>query len=196
VDAASAELVLRWQSGDQAAADELFRRYADRLLTLARNRLSTRLGPRLDAEDVVQSVYRSFFAKARAGQYVLEHSGDLWRLLVVITLNKVRRQAVRHQAGKRALDRERPMTAGAADGQGLPVAVLAQQPTPLAAAALADELAQIMRGLEPKWRQIFELRLQGYTLEEIADECGRSVRTVKRVISHIREGLERAQAES
>jgi RNA polymerase sigma-70 factor (ECF subfamily) len=196
VDEASAELMLRWQNGDQTAADELFRRYADRLLALAKNRLSTRLGPRVDAEDVVQSVYRSFFVKAREGQYVLEQSGDLWRLLVVITLNKVRRQAVRHHADKRALDRERPLATGAADWHGLPVASLAQQPTPLAAAALADEVAQIMRGLEAKPRQIFELRLQGYTLEEIAEECGRSVRTVKRVLSHIREGLEQAHDES
>jgi RNA polymerase sigma factor (sigma-70 family) len=193
VDEASAELVSRWQSGDEAAANELFRRYADRLLALAQNRLSSRLATRVDAEDVVQSVYRSFFANARAGRYLLEHSGDLWRLLVVITLNKVRGQAVHHQADKRALDRERPLESGTADWHGLPVTALTRQPTPLDAAALADELEHFMRDLEPKHRQVFELRLQGYTMEEIADACGRSVRTVKRVLSLIRESLERAQ---
>ena len=193
MDEASAELVSRWQSGDEAAANELFRRYADRLLALAQNRLSSRLATRVDAEDVVQSVYRSFFANARAGRYLLEQSGDLWRLLVVITLNKVRGQAVHHQADKRALDRERPLESGTEAWHGLPMAALTRQPTPLDAAALADELEHLMRDLEPKQRQVFELRLQGYTMEEIADECGRSVRTVKRVLSLIRDALEQAR---
>jgi RNA polymerase sigma-70 factor (ECF subfamily) len=193
VDVASAELVTRWQAGDEQAAQELFRRYADRLVNLAQNRLSNRLALRVDAEDVVQSVYRSFFTNARAGRYVLEQSGDLWRLLVVITLNKVRGQAVHHYADKRAVEKERPLAASCADWHGLPVDTLAREPTPLDAAAFADEVAQIMQQLEAGPRQMFELRLQGYTLEEIAEECNRSVRTVKRVLSHIREGLERAR---
>jgi RNA polymerase sigma-70 factor (ECF subfamily) len=196
VDDDSAELVSRWQTGDEQAAQELFRRYADRLVALAQKRLSNRMGLRVDAEDVVQSVYRSFFVNARAGRYVLEQSGDLWRLLVVITLNKVRGQAVHHHADKRTIEREQPMAAGASEWHGVPMAALAREPTPLDAAAFADELTQIMQQLEPGPRRRFELRLQGYTLEEIAEECNRSVRTVKRVLSQIREGLERARQPS
>src|SRR5262249_32279755 len=72
---------------------------------------------------------------------------DLWRLLVVITVNKVRGQAKFHAADKRALSREQP---GATDDdwQGLSLAALAGEPTPLEAAALADEVAIVMRRLD------------------------------------------------
>jgi RNA polymerase sigma-70 factor (ECF subfamily) len=183
-------LVVRWRQGDAQAADELFRRYAGRLLALAQSRLSEKLALRVDAEDVVQSVYRSFFAHARAGRYVFERSGDLWKLLVAITLHKVRGQAEFHTANKRSMEREQPSVDGTADWEGMPMQALTRQPTPLEAAALADELEQVMRRLDPAQRRMFEMRLQGYSLEEIAAECDCSVRTVKRGLSQIRQELE------
>ncbi len=60
-DPLSAQLLIRWREGDQAAADALFRRYAERLIGLVRLRLSEKLARRVDPEDIVQSVYRSFF---------------------------------------------------------------------------------------------------------------------------------------
>src|SRR5262245_31380615 len=91
-DTPSAELVARYhRGGDESAAEELFRRYCGRLTALARSRLSQALAARVDAEDVVQSAYRSFFRLARGGDVVLRASGDLWRLLVRITLRKVYR---------------------------------------------------------------------------------------------------------
>jgi RNA polymerase sigma-70 factor (ECF subfamily) len=194
LDEASAELVVRWREGDEQAADELFRRYAGRLLALAQSRLSNKLALRVDAEDVVQSVYRSFFMHARAGRYVFERSGDLWKLLVAITLNKVRGQAEYHAAEKRDVARDQPVSEQGGDWQGMSVSVLTRQPTPAEAAALADELELVMRRLDAPQRRMFEMRLQGYSLEEIAAECGCSIRTVKRGLSHIRKELEAWQS--
>ncbi len=89
----SAELLARFQDGDDRAAEEIFERYIDRLTRLARSRLSPKLAHRLDAEDVVMSAWRSFFVAAGAGRFSLKRSGDLWRLLVSITLHKLYRQA-------------------------------------------------------------------------------------------------------
>lgn len=189
----SVDLVARWRGGDEQAANELFHRYAGRLLALAQSRLSAQLAGRVNAEDVVQSAYRSFFVHARAGRYVFERNGDLWRLLVAITLHKVRGQIEHHKAGKRDVRLER------GDGGawfGLPPDALAQDPSPAEAAALADELEQVMRRLEPAQRKMFELRLQGYSLEEIAGQCECSIRTVKRGLSTIRERLEERRGES
>src|ERR1700679_4129725 len=61
----SGDLLARWRAGDQQAATEMFHRYANRLILLARSRLSPRLSHRVDPEDVVQSAYRSFFADTR-----------------------------------------------------------------------------------------------------------------------------------
>ncbi|MBI3468610.1 MAG: hypothetical protein HY000_36880, partial [Planctomycetes bacterium] len=102
----SGELLRRYAHGDERAAEEIFQRYVSRLVRLARSRLSTKLAARLDAEDVVMSAYRSFFVRARRGQFTWERSGDLWRLLVEITLHKLYRQVDRHRAARRSVDVE------------------------------------------------------------------------------------------
>ena len=96
----------RYVDGDSVAADDLFYRYVDRLTRLARSRLSTNLARRVDAEDIVMSAYRSFFVGARDGRFLIEQGGELWSLLVRITLNKLYRTAASHNAQKRAMNRD------------------------------------------------------------------------------------------
>jgi RNA polymerase sigma-70 factor (ECF subfamily) len=192
-DDGSAELVMRWQNGDQDAARELFQRYSERLMALAKTRLSAKVAIRANAEDVIQSVYRSFFVKAKSGRYVFERSGDLWRLLVAITLQKVRRQIEVHTAQKRNIHleyREQPGWPSVSSD------ALAREPSPAEGAALADELERIMDRLEASHRKMLELRLQGYNLDEIAAEMGVSTRTVKRGLQRIRQLLENEQTET
>ena len=184
----SADLVMRWREGDQGAADEIFGRYAERLLALARSRLSAKLSRHIDPEDVVQSACRSFFVGARDGRYVLKHSGDLWRLLVAITVHKLQHQLERRTAGKRDLARE----ASQDDGRNRGTAeTLAREPTPAEATALADMVENLLRPLEPLERQIVTLRLDGYSLEEIAQQIRRSERTVRRVLEQFKESLQK-----
>src|SRR5437016_11133519 len=100
----SAELLARYRQQDAAAAEALFQRYLKRLTQLARSRLSRKLAARVDAEDVVLSAFRSFFRLARGTEVTLRQSGDLWRLLVRITLRKVYRNARRHHADCRNVE--------------------------------------------------------------------------------------------
>jgi RNA polymerase sigma-70 factor (ECF subfamily) len=189
----SGVLVARWRAGDQQAAAELFRRYANRLVALAKSRLSDKLAGRVDPEDVVQSVYRSFFSDTREGRYDLERGGDLWQLLVTITLHKLNDQVKHNTAGKRAVDRERNF--GSEDSLlGMQGHVGSHKPSPLEAAALADELEELMAGLEPAHRRMLERRLQGYNLEEIATELECSQRTVIRVLERIKKRLEQGES--
>jgi RNA polymerase sigma-70 factor (ECF subfamily) len=85
MDVPSEELLRKYELGDLAAARQIHDRYAERLIAVARRLLSDKLAARIDPEDVVQSAYRSFFLRARDGQYVVRESGDLWRLLIAIT---------------------------------------------------------------------------------------------------------------
>ena len=190
MDGESIRLLARWREGDQQAAAELFQRYAERLIALARQRLSTRLAVRVDPEDVVQSVYGSFFAGARAGRFALQHSGDLWRLLVSITLHKLLLQARHHSAGKRAINQEQLVRADNS-ASGIPAELLARDPSPEEAAALTDRLEDVMRGLEPVQRRMVELRLQGYRLIEIVDQTQHSKSAVLRVLERVKRQLER-----
>jgi RNA polymerase sigma-70 factor (ECF subfamily) len=188
MDDASVNLLARWQSGDQQAASELFHRYAERLIALAHSRLSAKLATRAAPEDVVQSVYCSFFAGARDGRYVLQQSGDLWRLLVTITLNKVQHQLKRHTSGKRSITMEQPLETG--DGSLLiPPELLVNEPTPDESVALTELVEKVMAPLEPLQRRIVELRLQGHGVTEIAEMTGRTRPTVRRVLDRVKEQL-------
>lgn len=180
----SLRLLHGFQDGDEDAAWQLYERYVKRLVGLARSRLSEKLTARVDAEDVVQSVYRSFFRNAEAGRYDLEQPGDLWRLLASITINKVRDQAKRHTQQKRSVDRE----SGAADVERLAIsfeALITNDPSPDAAMMLIDEVEQVMSELDESQRRILELRLQGHIVEDIAGLAGCSERTVRRKLERI-----------
>jgi RNA polymerase sigma-70 factor (ECF subfamily) len=178
-DEAPGDLVARWRSGDQDAANELFQRYASRLIGLARSRISAKLAPRIDPEDVVQSAYRSFFLDTRDGRFDVQNGGDLWQLLVTITLHKLQRQVQRLTAQKRAVSREQ--TFGSEDSlHGIQAQVFREEPSPLDAVALVDEVEGLMRQLEPEQRRYLELRL------------GCTERTVRRNLEQIKQQLERS----
>jgi RNA polymerase sigma factor (sigma-70 family) len=189
-DNESAALLLRWRGGDEQAAVDLVQRFTARLLALARSQLSDKLARRIDPEDVVQSAYRSFFAGARNDRYVLERTGDLWQLLAAITMHKLHHQVARHTAGKRAVNREQGF--GLEDSLlGLRAEFVARDPSPAEVAAMVDELEHLMRHLPPLHRQMIEMRLQGYALQEIAEATGRSERLVRRVLTRLKTQLQK-----
>lgn len=179
----TAEIFEQYRRGDSQAAEKIFTRYIDRLTRLARTRLSPRIGTRIDAEDVVMSAYRSFFVRTRDGQFTLQRSGDLWRLLVSITINKLHRQVRRHTASKRSVTAEA--------GEDLSHELFDREPEPNEVVEVADQLENLMARLEPFARRVLELRLQEEDVSAIATETGRSERTVRRTLAGIRETMRR-----
>ena len=81
-------LMARLRSGEDAAAREVFERFAGRLVALARRRFNLLLARKVDPEDVVQSAYKSFFVRHRAGKLDVGGWDGLWNLLTLITLRK------------------------------------------------------------------------------------------------------------
>lgn len=188
-DDAMLQLIERWRAGDEQAASELFGAYAGRLLGLVRQHLSEQMSRRVDAEDVMQSAFRSFFTGAREGRFLLENSNDLWPLLVAIALHKVKKQYRHHTAGKRSVAAEaRPI-----DGDsfhGLAAEAFAREPLPEEAVALSDMVEQLLGAFAPEQRRMIELRLQGHHQDEIAAELGCCRQTVLRVLRRARGQLE------
>ena len=80
------ELLKCWRAGDPAAAEAIHRRYAQRLCALVEPRIGDQLRRRVDAEDIVQSVFRTFFRRVGDGQFHIDHTSSLWHLLVGIGL--------------------------------------------------------------------------------------------------------------
>src|SRR3954447_25024565 len=94
-------LLRRLQHGQADASTELYLRYAERLLALAAAQSSPELARRVDPEDIVQSVFRTFSRRASLGHYTVPDGEEIWKLLLVIALNKVRAVGAFHRAAKR-----------------------------------------------------------------------------------------------
>ena len=179
------QLLERYCSGDDSAAGEIFERYSQRLCALADARIGPRLQRRIDADDIVQSVFHTFFRRAGDGQFVVDHTGALWHLLVHITLNKVRKQAEYHGAQRRDVAAE----ISATERARLAPQAVAHDPTPDEAAALADELESIGSELDEAEAEMFQLALEGHSTSEIGRRIGRSRWTVRRVLDRIGHSL-------
>jgi RNA polymerase sigma-70 factor (ECF subfamily) len=89
------------RSGNQDAATKLYFRYAERVRALARIKCSPSLARRVDPEDIVQSVFHRFFQHACRGDYDVPAGEELWKLFLVIALNKIRKEEAFHRAAKR-----------------------------------------------------------------------------------------------
>ena len=184
---AATDLLRRWQSGDEEAANQLFQIYSSKLTGLAGKHLSDRLARRADSEDVIQSVMRTFFNRSARGEFNINNSGELWRLLVTITLAKVRDLARRHTAAKRDVQAE---VGGGSDWM---LESLAGEPGPVEAAALVDQIETILRGLPDAHGEILALALAGYSRTEVAEKMKVSRQTVYRVLTLLRERLEHTE---
>jgi tRNA A-37 threonylcarbamoyl transferase component Bud32/DNA-directed RNA polymerase specialized sigma24 family protein len=165
-------------SGDERATSDLYKLYVTRLIALAKSRISPKLAQRLDPEDIVQSAYRSFFLRARDNAFVIDDADGLWRLLATIVIKKLRLQARRHRAAKRSLSRE-VASPGEQDGD-LTNELLDREPSVVDLTIAADELAWLLRRLEPLQQSAIHLRLQGDTIESIATTLSVNERTVRR----------------
>jgi RNA polymerase sigma-70 factor (ECF subfamily) len=171
------------QAGDEKTAEQIFTAYAGRLLEQARQRISGRLARRIDPEDVVQSAFRTFFRRARAGSFTLESEDSLCRILVGITARKALRQIAFQKAAKRDPGLEQETGFSAAEVQKL----CTLKPSPDAEVAFLDYLEHFLSRLPPRDCSIVEMRLQGYSVEEVAQHLDLSERHVRRALKHVRE---------
>ena len=176
-------LIDLWRQGDEDAARQIFNRYVGRLLQLARRHLSQRLAGRVDPEDIVQSVFRTFFGRLKEGQFAFDGQDDLCKLLVRITIHKTLRQVAFHKAAKRDPSLE---TEQGQHHRDQLLGLLDREPTPEAMVTFLDQLEHLLQELRPEERRILELRLQGYSNEEINRELGLYDRKIRRLAEQIR----------
>jgi DNA-directed RNA polymerase specialized sigma24 family protein len=188
--------VTRWigdlKSGGDAAAQNLWERYFDRLVRLARERLRARAGAAEDAEDAALSAFDSFCRGVAEGRFPqLADRDDLWRLLVVITVRKAVTQLERQRAIKRGGGRlvgEADLASGEGTHFGAALDSFAgREPSPELAAMVVEEYQRLRSRLgEDSLRLVLDLSLEGYNREEISARMGRSVKTVARKLDVIR----------
>ena len=176
-------LLRRFRGGQPDAATALYLRYAERLRVLAAGQCAPDLAPRVDPDDIVQSVFRTFFRRAARGQYDVPEGEDLWKLFMVIALHKIRSAATFHRAAKRDV---RATTAGLTDAPSGPHLAA---PDEMSLATLRMVIDELLGALPPSMRAIVELRVEGHEVEEIARRTGRSRRSVERALHEFRSRL-------
>jgi RNA polymerase sigma-70 factor (ECF subfamily) len=183
------ELMARLRHGEADAAHAVFQRFAQRLIALAGSRLRGTLQHKEDPEDVMQSVFKSFFLRQADGQFALQGWDGLWAVLTVMTLRKCGHRVQYFRAARRDAGRERSLTT--ADDALADWEAVAREPTPTEAAILTETVEQLMRGLADREREVVALRLQGCTAAEIGRQIGRSERVVQRMLDLVRKRLQR-----
>ena len=115
----------------------------------------------------------------------------LWGLLVFITAQKAADQIAHERRKKRGGGKVRGHSAldgGPAGSHGDRFdRVLSQSPGPATLNMWAEEYGRLLGRLDDgTLRQVAELKVQGYTVEEIAERLGLARRTVHRKINLIR----------
>ncbi|HKI38153.1 MAG TPA: sigma-70 family RNA polymerase sigma factor [Gemmataceae bacterium] len=177
-------LLRRLRGGSEDAATQLYLRYANRLRALARSKVAPDLGRRLDVEDIVQSVFGSFFRGASRGDYDVPAGEELWKLFLVIALNKIRAKGAYHRAAKRDVR----LTAGS-EGLEQLAAEFPTEQDEVAYAILQMTIDEALEQLPEQHKQMLVLRIEGHEVAEIAQQVGRSKRTVERVLQECRKKL-------
>jgi RNA polymerase sigma-70 factor (ECF subfamily) len=161
------DFIRRIRSGDDQAARELVERYEPVIRREVQLRLKDpRLHSHFDWTDVCQSVLASFFLRAASGQYDLEEPGQLMKLMVAMTRNKLANQARRHRAGRRDYRRLESRDPADLDGRAIP------QPSPSRIVAGRELLEDFRRRLSEEERALVDLRAQGCDWPEIAARLG------------------------
>jgi RNA polymerase sigma-70 factor (ECF subfamily) len=179
-NASDSSLLHQLRSGAKDAATQLFARYAARLRALAAKQSSTELARRVDPDDIVQSVFRTFFRRAATGEFEVPAGEDLWKLFLVIALNKVRAAAIHHQADKRDVRRTEGVDSLAGQSPDSDASELR---------TLQLTIDELMSPLPPSVREVVTLRVAGEEVNEIARKTGRAKRSVERILHEFRASL-------
>jgi DNA-directed RNA polymerase specialized sigma24 family protein len=179
------------RTGDEEAARQLWRRYFESLVRLARSKLRSQARRAADEEDVALSAFDSFYDGMARGRFPdLADRDDLWGLLVTIAARKAsdqNRWELRQKRGGGRVLHESDLVAGPdPEAEGL-AQIVGAEPSPEFAALMADECGRRLQDLpDESLRQVALLKLEGCHNEEIAAQLSCSVRTVARKLEVIR----------
>jgi RNA polymerase sigma factor (sigma-70 family) len=192
----TADSISEWlgqlKAGDAEAAQKLWQRYSEQLLRLATQRLGVSPRGIADEEDVALSVFASIFRGAAEGRFnKIKTRDELWWLLLTLTKRKSIDHIRRETAQKRHVPNGRPelhRRAGAT--AAVPYSLddlVSSAPTPDFLVALQEQYLRLLDMLRnDQLREIVMLRIEGYTIEEIAQRMSVSLRAVERKLQLIR----------
>jgi RNA polymerase sigma factor (sigma-70 family) len=168
------ELFAQVTSGDDAAAEAVFRAHEPYLRMVVRRQLSPELRAKFDSLDVVQSVWVHVLKGFRDAGWRFADAAHLRAFLVQVTRHRFIDRVRRH---RRALEREQPLHGGEFED------TLPSGEPPPDDVLQADELwQQLVRLCPPPHREVLRLKRDGALTAEIAARTGLHESTVRRIL--------------
>jgi DNA-directed RNA polymerase specialized sigma24 family protein len=178
--------VSRWlgglRQGDEEAVRQLWRRYFQPLVRLARRRLSSRVCGARDAEDVALDAFVALCNRAAgrtAGDPLpqLHNRTHLWKLLACFTVRRAFDLARTEDRRRRVVEDEGALGATGFDS------FAGREPPPEFSAAVADLLECLP---SDELRALALAKMEGCTNAEAGHRLGRSLSTIERKLQVIR----------
>jgi RNA polymerase sigma factor (sigma-70 family) len=156
-------LLARVRTGDETALIAVLQQYETRLRLAAHALIGPALRTQMDTFDLVQSVHRALLPGLRNGKYDIAEPEQLVALALTVIRNKLisKWRHLRPEAEQRA------------GGNDATNSSRQTRDDPSAIAQVNDSVRHVLNSLDASDRKLLELRMQGYSIVEIADllEC-------------------------
>lgn len=181
-------LLEKLTSGDDAAAEQVYRSYEPYLRMVVRRQLSPDLRAKFDSMDVVQSVWVHMLKGFREAGWRFADTTHLRAFLIRLTRHRFIDRLRRHRG-----ELERGQSLGDGD---IDEALLADDPQP-ADILQADELwEQLLELCPPAHREVLRLKREGALTAEVAARTGLHEGSVRRILGTLSRRLARRQGEA
>lgn len=181
-----AALLEKLNSGDHAAAEQVFQTYEPYLRKVVRRLLPSGLRAKFDSLDVVQSVCGDVLVAFREGGMRFTAVAQLRAFLIKATRNRFIDRVRQHQTAARM---EQPL--GETHSDRLPSS---PEPRPSEVVEAEELWEQLLTLCPPEHHQLLRLRRQGATVGEIAAQVGMHPGSIRRVLRDLSLRLARRQA--
>ncbi|MCO8123953.1 ECF-type sigma factor [Stieleria sp. TO1_6] len=176
------------KAGDSNAANRIWQHYFDRLVRSVRARLYGQNRAVSDEEDIVLSVFDSFYNAAEGGRFPdLSDRSDLWRMLLRMSARKIVDKR-RHDQRQRRGGNVKVLSLNQTDDDDNLIEALGDEPSPEMVMMMQESVEQIFSHLGVgQLRDLAVAKLEGYSNAELAGRFGCSERTIERRLHLIRE---------
>jgi RNA polymerase sigma factor (sigma-70 family) len=181
-------LLARARGGDQGALSDLLRQYETKVRLVARVLMGPALRPYLDSLDLVQSVHGSLLLGLREEKLDISTPDHLIALALTLVRRKVARKW-RHLQRQQRLNRGTTEAGSIAD---VLTSLSCPQDGPAQAAQFKDQVEHLSANLNESERRLIELRLQGNSLAEVANDLGLTAVALRVRLTRLRQRLRAA----
>ena len=186
------QLLTDIENKDDQAIARFWDLHFDRLSALAQSKLLRKFSRVSDGEDIALSAIHSFCAGLSKRRFQnIGGKNELWNLLTAMVMRKIAKQCRDESTQKRGGGKVRGesvfITGSDANVERGLANVARSQTSPLLDVEFLDTCETLFDALpDEKMRDIARLMIEGYSLDDIADELGCVRRTVERKLQQIR----------